>query len=95
MDAGRVQGVVVQMTVKTFFPASAGSSRRRIFGQRVLHPDGRAGMVFVFDLGFGQRSLVVDAPVDRTQALVDEFLFEKDRRTSPATTDSYCGVMVE
>ena len=77
MDAGSVHGVVVQITVKTFFPGERGIELRRIVGQRVLHPDGGAGVVFVFDLGFGQRSLVVDAPVDRAQALVDEFLFQK------------------
>ncbi len=62
---------------ETFFPASAGSICRRIVGQRVLYPDGRAGVVFVFDFGFGQGSLVVDAPVDGAQALVDEVLFVK------------------
>ena len=44
---------------------------RGIGRQREANPDGRAGVVLVFDLGFGQRGAVVDAPVDRLQAFVD------------------------
>ena len=65
------------MMVKTFLSRQARDRARRVLGQRVLHPDRRAGVVLVLDLGFGQRSLVVDAPVDRAQPLVDEFLFQK------------------
>ena len=94
MDAGSVQGVVVQMMVETFLPASAGSIFRGIVEQRVLYPDGWAGVVFVFDFGFGQGGLVVDAPVHRAQALVDEVVFVKSCKKVFSTTDSYCGVMV-
>ncbi len=77
MDAGSVQGVVVQMMVKTFLPCSAGSIFAGSSSQRILYPDGRADVVFVFDFGFGEGGLVVDAPVDRAQALVDESFSKK------------------
>ena len=47
----------------------------RIVEQRVLHPHRGTGVVFVFDLGLGERSFVVHAPVDGTQALIDEPIF--------------------
>ena len=77
MEAGSVQGVVVQIMVKTSLPASAGSIFAGSSGKRVLHPDRWAGVVFVFDFGFGQGSPVVDAPVNGTQALVDEIFSRK------------------
>ena len=49
-----------------------GVEFRGIVEQRVLHPNGRTGVVFVFDFGFGKRGLVVHAPVDGAQAFVDE-----------------------
>ncbi len=39
--------------------------------QRKAYPDGRAGVVLVFDLGFRQRGAVGEAPVHRLEALVD------------------------
>ena len=33
--------------------------------------------LLVFDFGFGEGGLIVDAPVDRLEALVDETLFEE------------------
>ena len=62
---------------ENFLAGERGIEPRRIVGQRVLHPDGRAGVVFVFDFGFGQGGLVVHAPVDRAQALVDEVFLQE------------------
>ena len=39
--------------------------------EREAHPDGGAGVVLVFDLGFGQRGAVLHAPVDGLEAFVD------------------------
>ena len=39
--------------------------------QRELDVDGGAGVILVFDLGLGQRGLVVVAPVDGLQTLID------------------------
>ena len=65
------------MMVESFLPASAassfaGSSSSAYFTQTV-----GAGVVFVFDFGFGERGLVVHAPVDGAQAFVDEPIFIK------------------
>ncbi|MEF8735105.1 MAG: hypothetical protein V5B35_00330 [Candidatus Accumulibacter necessarius] len=38
--------------------------------------DRRRGLVFVFDLGFGQRRAAVETPVDRLEALVEVALLE-------------------
>ena len=62
---------------ESLFPGERGIKSRRILGQRVLYPDRRAGMVFILHFGFGERSLVEDAPVHRAQAFIDEFLFQK------------------
>ena len=43
-----------------------------IAGQRIPHPDTGAGVHLVFDFRLGQRSLVVNAPVHRLQALVHQ-----------------------
>ena len=51
--------------------------RSRIAVERVLHPHGRAGMVFVLNLSFGKGGLVVNTPIDRAQALVDESLLQE------------------
>ena len=61
------------MIVETFLPARAGSICAGSSSQRVLHPDGGTDVFFVFDFGFGQGGLVVHAPVDGAQPLVDEF----------------------
>ena len=59
--------------------------RVRTFNHRKFHPDRRAGVVFVFDFGFGERRAVVDAPVDRLQAAIDVALFEEiDERVGDA-----------
>src|SRR3989442_8353010 len=43
-----------------------------------LHPNLRAGMVLVFDFGFGQGGAVKDAPVNRLQAPIDVAPLQKD-----------------
>ena len=45
--------------------------------KRILNPHTSAGMVLVFDLGFGQGGFVMDAPVDRAQPFVHESLLEE------------------
>src|SRR6202162_3454981 len=40
-------------------------------------PDRRTGVIFVFDFGFGQGGVVVDAPVNRLAAAIDVALFHK------------------
>src|SRR5260370_14654822 len=35
-----------------------------------FHPDGRAGVIFVFNFGFGERGAVVNGPVDGLAAAV-------------------------
>ena len=76
-----------------FFAGQRGIELRRIVEQSIFHPDGRAGVVFVFDFGFGERRFVVHAPVDRAQAFVDESVFEK-REKSPEHHRLVGGVMV-
>ncbi len=44
---------------------------------RKLHPDRRAGVVFVFHFRFGQSGAVINAPVHRLQSPVNVALFEK------------------
>ncbi len=52
-------------------PARSGSIFAGSDVKRETHPDRRAGVVLVFDLGLGQRGAVLDAPVHRLEALVD------------------------
>ena len=47
----------------------------KIVVHRELDVHGRAGVVLIFDLSLGQRRLVVVAPVDGLEALVDVALF--------------------
>ena len=54
-----------------------GIDLRGIGGECETNPDGRAGVVLVFDFGFGQRGAVVDAPVDGLEAFVDVALIEE------------------
>ncbi len=49
----------------------------RIADESVADVDAGRGVLLVFDLGFGERGLVVDAPVDGAKAFVDEILFEE------------------
>src|ERR1700674_2827368 len=42
-----------------------------------FHPDRRAGVIFVFDFGFGERGAVVNAPIDRLAAAVHVSLFDE------------------
>ena len=44
---------------------------------RKLHPDRRAGVVFVLHFGFRQRGAVEDAPINRLQAAIDIALLEE------------------
>ena len=48
-----------------------GIDRRRIGCQRKPHPDGRAGVILIFDFSFGQRGAIVDAPVHGLQTFID------------------------
>src|SRR6266481_7079052 len=47
-----------------------------------LHPNRRAGVIFVFDFGFGERGAVVEAPVDGLAAAVDVALFHEIEKRS-------------
>ena len=49
--------------------------RRR--GEAVAHIDRWAGVHLVLDLGLGEGGAVVDAPVDRLEAAIDEAFFKK------------------
>ena len=69
--AGSVQGVVVQISTNTLRPASAGSINAGSLRKRKLHVNRRTRVLVVFDFGFGQRRLIVNAPVDRPRAFVD------------------------
>ena len=60
-----------------FFARESRINLRGIVEQRVLHPDGWRGVVLVFNFGFGQRGLVVHAPIDGAQTLVYEVVFVK------------------
>src|SRR5215813_3416657 len=40
-----------------------------------LHPDARAGMIFIF--GFGERGRIVNAPIDRLASAKDVSLFHE------------------
>src|SRR5260370_38304413 len=42
-----------------------------------FHPDGRAGVIFVFNFGFGERGAVVNAPVDGLAATVNVTFFDE------------------
>ena len=50
-------------------------------------------MIFIFDLGLGQRGLVVHAPIDGAQPLVHKVILVEKKKVR-STTDSYCGVIV-
>ena len=76
--AGSVQGVVVQISTKTFVPPAPDRSRR-IATQRKLHVDRRARVLVVFNLRFRERRLVLDAPVNRARAFVDVTTLDEAR----------------
>src|SRR6267378_4038256 len=42
-----------------------------------LHPDRRTGVVLIFDFGFGERGVVVDAPIDGLAATVNVALLHE------------------
>src|SRR5215469_8698265 len=54
-----------------------GRDRARIRLQGKTNPYRRAFVVFVLDLGFRQRGLIVDAPVNRLKSFIDVALVEK------------------
>ena len=54
-----------------------GVDRGRVREKRKPHPDGRAVMVRVLHFRLGQRRAILDAPVDRLQALVDVTLIQE------------------
>ena len=60
---------------RNFLSRERSVELRRIIQQPVLYPHRRTGVVLVLDLGFGERGLVVHAPVHGAQALVDEVIF--------------------
>ena len=81
--AGRVQGVVVQMSA---FTSAAKRARFRPGDDGELHPDRRAGVILVLDFSFGECGAVVDAPVDRLQPAIHVTLLEKvEERPGDAT----------
>src|SRR5713101_4134357 len=47
-----------------------------------LYPDGRAGVIFVFDFGFGERGAVVNAPVDWLAPAVDVALLHEIEKSA-------------
>ncbi len=55
----------------------AARAERRGVRHRKLHPDRRADVVLVFDLGLGQRRLAGDRPVDRLLAAINQPVFDK------------------
>ena len=69
--AGSVQGVVVQISTKTFRPASAGSINAGSLRKRKLHVDRRTRVLVILNLSFRQRGLILDAPVNGSRAFVD------------------------
>ena len=79
---GMVQGVVVQIT--TDAPCSSGTGALH---DREAHPDRRAGVVVVLDLGLGQRGLLHRRPHHRAQAAiqraVQQELADLARRSPP------------
>ena len=48
-----------------------------VAGQAVFHPHAGAGVHCIFNFRFSQRSLVMDAPVHRTQSFIDSALFHE------------------
>ena len=78
---------------RDFFARKGGIDLCGIVEQGVLYPNRGADVVLIFDFGFGERGLVVHAPIDGAQALVHEIVFVKGEE-GLSTTDSYCGVMV-
>src|ERR1700720_2892616 len=63
--------------VEIFFTCEEWGYGGGITGEFVADVDAGGGVLVVFDLGFGERGAVVDAPVDGLEALVDELLFEE------------------
>ena len=49
----------------------------RIGLERKLDVNGRRCVFAILDLSLGKRGLIVDAPIDRTQAFVNEAAFEE------------------
>src|SRR6267378_6268644 len=45
-----------------------------------LHPDRRTGVVLIFDFGFGERGVVVDAPIDGLAATVNVALLHEIKK---------------
>src|SRR6266404_4580201 len=45
-----------------------------------LHPDRRASVVLIFDLGFGERGVVVDAPIDGLAATINVALLHEVKK---------------
>ena len=84
--AGSVQGVVVQITIESGVPSSCACPcalryRRAAHRSRENARRSIARRVFlIFDLGFGERGLVVDAPQRGAQALIELLLLRPDPR---------------
>ena len=60
-----------------FFAGERGVDRRGVAGELVADVDAGAGVLLVLDFGVGEGGAVVDAPVDRLEASVDEALLEE------------------
>ena len=70
--AGSVHGVVVQITSAAGFPPSACARAGDAERTGNLTYTVWRGLVFVLDLGLGERGLAVHAPVHGLEALVDD-----------------------
>ena len=77
MEAGSVQGVVVQIMVETCLPARAGSIFAGSLVSRYFTQT--LGLVWLeYSISASaKRSLVMDAPVHRTQAFIDSAIFHE------------------
>ena len=84
-----IVGVKRQPAVVRNRPRGGGPDHRRNIGPNSCgfvfsaadagerHPDRRAGVIFVLHFGFGQRGVVVNAPVDRLASAIDVALFHE------------------
>jgi hypothetical protein len=63
--------------VKVFYASKRRGDNGGIAGEGVADVDARRGVLLVLDFGFGERGAVVDAPVDRLEAFIDELLLEE------------------
>ena len=66
-----------------FAARQRGVEFRGVGSEGKTHPDGGAGVVRIFDFGFGQGGAILDAPVDRLEAFINVAAVEEiDERAS-------------